>query len=266
MWSPDVYEGAPTPVTALLSVGPKLAGFAALIRFFYVAMAGSNEGGWIPIADIGWPMLVGLISAGTMTVGNLIAINQSNVKRLLAYSSIAHAGYILMGFVLLSKEGLRAMLVYLAIYIVMNLGAFLVVIIVADKLFSEEIEDYKGLGWRAPFLATAMTVFLFSLTGIPPTAGFIGKFYLFAAIIGRHEFYWFAVVGIINSVVSFYYYARIIRAMFLTEPTDKSRITISGGRTALLAVLMFPTIFFGIYWAPLARFVSHSLKILSQPF
>jgi NADH-quinone oxidoreductase subunit N len=268
MWSPDVYEGAPTPITAFLSVGPKAAGFAVLIRFFYMAMTASGpEGGlWVPVSDIGWPMLLGLLSAGTMTAGNLIAINQSNVKRLLAYSSIAHAGYILMGFVLLSAEGLKAMLFYLVVYLIMNMGAFLVVILVANKLNSEEISDYEGLGWRAPFLAAAMTVFLFSLTGIPPTAGFIGKFYLFAAIFGKEEFYWLAIVGILNSVVSLYYYARIVKAMFLSGDKEQTRLTISPYHTALLGVLVAPTILFGLYWAPLWEFVARSLKFLAYTF
>ncbi len=268
MWSPDVYEGAPTPITAFLSVGPKAAGFAVLIRFFYMAMAGPGpaEGIWTQVADIGWPVLVGLLSAGTMTVGNLIAINQSNVKRLLAYSSIGHAGYILMGFVLLSADGLKAMLFYLVVYLIMNLGAFLVVIIVANQLGSEEIDDYRGLGWRAPFLASAMTVFLFSLAGIPPTAGFIGKFYLFAAIFSKQEFYWLAIVGILNSVVALYYYARIVKAMFMDESSEQSRLKIPLSQTVLLSVLVAPTILFGIYWAPLAQFVSTSIKFLAYSF
>ena len=268
MWTPDVYEGSPTPVTAFLSVGPKAAGFAVLIRFFYMAMAGPGpaEGLWTPVSDIGWPLLLGLLSAGTMTVGNLIAINQNNVKRLLAYSSIAHAGYILMGFVLLSAEGLKAMLFYLVVYLIMNIGAFLVVIIVSNQLNSEEIDAYTGLGWRAPFLAAAMTVFLFSLTGIPPTAGFIGKFYLFAAIFSKDEFYWLAIVGILNSVVSLYYYARIIKAMFLVDNPGLPRLKISPLHTTLLSVLVVPTILFGIYWAPLAEFVARSLKFLASGF
>lgn len=268
MWTPDVYEGAPTPITAFLSVGPKAAGFAVLIRFFYMAYAGAGQeqGLWAPLSDIGWPMLLGALSAGTMTVGNLMAINQNNVKRLLAYSSIAHAGYILMGFVLLSAEGLKAMLFYMVVYLIMNLGAFLVVIVVADELGSEDISDYEGLGWRTPFLAVAMTVFLFSLTGIPPTVGFIGKFYLFAAIFSKEEFYWLAVVGILNSVVSFYYYARIIKAMFLSGDREQVRLTISPHQTALLSVLMGPTILFGLYWAPLWEFVSRSVKFLAYAF
>lgn len=272
MWAPDVYEGAPTPITAFLSVGPKAAGFAVLIRFFYMAMAGPGpaDGLWAPVSDIGWPMLIGLLSAGTMTVGNLMAINQNNIKRLLAYSSIAHAGYILMGFVLLSADGLRAMLFYLVVYLIMNLGAFLVVIIVANAspglTGGEEITDYAGLGWKAPFLAAAMTVFLFSLTGIPPTAGFIGKFYLFAAIFSKEEFYWLAVVGILNSVVSLYYYARIIKAMFMTESSDKTALKLSPSHVALLSVLLVPTIFFGVYWAPLAQFVARSVEFLTYAY
>ncbi|MBI2372313.1 MAG: NADH-quinone oxidoreductase subunit N [Deltaproteobacteria bacterium] len=263
MWAPDVYEGAPTPVTALLSVGPKAAGFAVLIRFFYAALAvPAGPGRWNPVADIDWPLLVAVISAVTMTVGNLIAINQSNLKRLLAYSAIAHAGYILMGFVLLNGQGLYAMLFYLIVYAFMNLGAFLVVIALAGPLRSEELKDYAGLASRTAFPAVAMAVFLFSLTGIPPLAGFVGKFYLFAALIeaGR-AWLWLAVVGVLNSVISLYYYARIVKAMFL-EKGPSGRLTVASAHQVLIAALLIPTVLLGIYWAPVARFTDYSLRLL----
>ncbi len=261
-WSPDVYEGAPTPVTAFLSVGSKAAGFAVLIRFFYVAM---TQGGTETLGQVGgfdWPFLLAVVSAVTMTLGNLTAVVQKNMKRLLAYSSIAHAGYILMGVVVLTGDGLRAVLFYLSIYLFMNLGAFLVVIAIAESTKKEELDDYLGLGWRAPFAAVAMTVFLFSLTGLPPTGGFIGKFYLFAAVIQK-ELYWLAVVGILNSVISLYYYARILKAMFLTKLEEPGpSIRVSPLYTLLMVLLIIPTIFFGVYWAPLARFVHDSLRFL----
>ena len=154
----------------------------------------------------------------TMTLGNLAALSQSNLKRLLAYSSIAHAGYMLMGFVVLSDDGLRAILFYIVVYYLMNLGAFLVVMIVANATGREDIDGFRGLAWRggaAP--AVAMAIFLFSLTGLPPFAGFVGKFYLFAAVV-RQQFYFLALVGVLNSVISLYYYARIVRTMFLDFP------------------------------------------------
>ncbi len=263
MWCPDVYEGAPAPVTAFLSVGPKAAGFAVLIRFFYgvLAQPSAEEGLWIPLGNLDWPFLIAVLSAATMTLGNLVAIAQSNIKRLLAYSSIAHAGYILMGFVLLDDQGLKAMLFYLAVYLFMNLGAFLVVIAVLNKLNTEEISDYQGLGWRAPFAAVALSIFLLSLTGIPPFAGFIGKVYLFAALI-KKEVYWLAVVGILNSVVSLYYYAGIVKKMFLEEAPDTTPLRLSPFYLTLMFVLIVPTVLFGVYWAPLVDFTDSCLKLL----
>ncbi|MCG8607134.1 NADH-quinone oxidoreductase subunit N [bacterium] len=268
-WAPDVYEGAPTPITAFLSVGPKAAGFAMLIRFFNVSLV---DGGatadlerWFSISGLDWPQLLAVISAATMTLGNLIAIVQNNVKRLLAYSSIAHAGYALMGTVLLSEQGIYATMFYLVVYYIMNLGAFLVVIINQDIVGSESIDDYKGLAWRAPLPAIAMGVFLFSLTGLPPTAGFIGKFYLFAAVIkGGQAYYWLAVVGIINSVISLYYYARILKSMFLNRADESVSIglSVSPYYVVLLAVLVIPTVLLGVYWAPLADFTSYSVEFL----
>ena len=263
MWCPDVYEGAPAPVTAFLSVGPKAAGFAVLIRFFYgvLAQPSAEEGLWIPRGNLDWPFFIAVLSAATMTLGNLVAIAQSNIKRLLAYSSIAHAGYILMGFVLLDDQGLKAMLFYLAVYLFMNLGAFLVVIAVLNKLNTEEISDYQGLGWRAPFAAVALSIFLLSLTGIPPFAGFIGKVYLFAALI-KKEVYWLAVVGILNSVVSLYYYAGIVKKMFLEEAPDTTPLRLSPFYLTLMFVLIVPTVLFGVYWAPLVDFTDSCLKLL----
>jgi NADH-quinone oxidoreductase subunit N len=268
-WAPDVYEGAPTPITAFLSVGPKAAGFALLIRFFNVTLVSSGSNGsateWLPIAGLDWSQLLAVISAATMTLGNLIAIVQNNIKRLLAYSSIAHAGYALMGTVLLSEQGISATIFYLVVYYFMNIGAFLVVIVNQDLIGSESIDDYKGLAWKAPIPAVAMGVFLFSLTGLPPTAGFIGKFYLFAALIkGGTQYYWLAVVGIINSVIALYYYARVLKAMFLEREGAEAVVGLPVSRyfVTLLAVLVIPTILLGVYWAPLADFANISVEFL----
>ena len=167
MWSPDVYEGAPIPITAFLSVASKAAGFALFIRLFYSTFQSSNL-----LGSVDWSLMLAIVSALTMTVGNLAALPQQNVKRLLAYSSIAHGGYLLMGAVLLTPEGLQAILFYLIVYLFMNLGAFFVVILIAKELGSETIDGYRNLWSRAPFVAVAMAIFLFSLTGIPPFAGF----------------------------------------------------------------------------------------------
>jgi NADH-quinone oxidoreductase subunit N len=265
MWSPDVYEGAPTPATAFFSVAPKAAGFAVLVRFYYTVFAGPDAaaGMWRITSTMDWPLLFAGLSAVTMTVGNLVAVKQSNVKRLLAYSSIAHAGYMLMGFVLLSSAGIEAILFYLVVYLFMNLGAFYVVVLVSNATRGgEDISDFTGLGSRAPFAAVALAIFLFSLTGIPPFSGFIGKVYLFAEVIHRGV-YWLAVVAALNSVVSLYYYARIVRAMFLQEPKDASVIPVPAVTGAMLVLLAAPTLILGVYWEPVARFAHTSVRMLA---
>ena len=258
-WCPDAYEGAPTPIAAFLSVGPKAAGMALLSRFLYEAMAlpGAEFQTWQPVGLADWQIVIAIISAATMTLGNLAAMWQNNMKRLLAYSSIAHAGYILMGVAMISAMGLRAMLFYLAVYLFMNLGAFYVVIALAGKIRSDELEDYSGLGSRAPFVAVAMAIFLFALAGIPPTAGFVGKFYLFWAVLEQHDLIWLAVVAALNTVVALFYYARILRQMFLVSAAEGvTDVAISPLHKGILLLLLVPTLFFGVYWWPLWRWVS----------
>ncbi len=265
MWSPDVYEGSPTPATAFFSVGPKAAGFAVLIRFFYTVFASPDAatGTWTVLAKVDWPLLFAVLSAITMSVGNLVAIKQNNVKRLLAYSSIAHAGYMLMGFVLLTPVGLKAILFYLVVYLFMNLGAFYVVVLVGNAAKSEEIGEFAGLGSRAPYAAVAMAIFLFALTGIPPFSGFIGKVYLFAEVINRGV-YWLALIGALNSVVSLYYYVRIVKVMFLEEPKAEAAVVpVPAVTGVILGLLAVPTILLGIYWEPVSRAAAASVKILA---
>jgi NADH-quinone oxidoreductase subunit N len=260
MWAPDVYHGAPIPITAFLSVASKAAGFALLLRFFYPALSklGAN-GQWELLGGANWPQLMIGVSMATMTLGNLAAIQQTNLKRLLAYSSIAHAGYLLMGMVVLSDEGLRAVLFYLMAYYLMNIGAFLIVMVVANSTGREDFEGFRGLAWRGGALpAVAMAVFLFSLAGIPPFGGFIGKFYLFAAVI-RAEYYGLALVGALNSVVSLYYYARIIRTMFLDQPQGGEATVTLGRFYGLLAGgLAVATLVLGVYWIPFIEFAGRS--------
>jgi NADH-quinone oxidoreductase subunit N len=243
MWSPDVYEGAPIPITAFLSVASKAAGFALFIRLFYLGFKSVD-------ASIEWSLMLAVVSALTMTVGNLAALPQQNVKRLLAYSSISHGGFLLMGGVLLTSEGLQAILIYLVIYLFMNLGAFFVVILVANEVGSETIDGYRGLISRAPLIAVSMAIFLFSLTGLPPLAGFAGKWILFAAVI-KERLYWLAIIGLLNSVVSLYYYVRIVKAMFLETADDTESLSFSPGSLVLLLVFVVPTLLLGIYWNPL---------------
>lgn len=239
MWSPDVYEGAPIPITAFLSVASKAAGFALFLRFFY---SGFKAPGILDSVD--WGLLLAVVSALTMTVGNLAALPQRNVKRLLAYSSIAHGGYLLMGGVLLTSDGLSAILFYLIVYLFMNLGAFYVVILVANDSGSEMIEGFRGLSSRSPLIAGAMMIFLISLTGIPPFAGFFGKFFLFKAVIDS-GFYWLAFIGLLNSVISLYYYARIIRTMYFESADETESFYATKSALVLLTVFVIPTIFIG---------------------
>jgi len=261
-WCPDVYEGAPTPFTAFLSVGPKAAGFAVLLRFLHVAFGdpGLSGGSVFP-----WVLVLGAVSVATMTLANLVALVQTNVKRLLAWSSVAHAGYLLLGVVAANGEGIRAVLLYLCFYLLMNLGAFLAVIAVRDRTGSEDVSAYRGLASRAPALAVLFTVFLFSLVGVPPLAGFIGKFYIFAALVHRGDPFYvgLAIVGVLNSAVSLYYYAGVIRAMFLTSPEPGATpLRPRLAHLALLACLAVPTLVLGVYWSPLAALLKQAPNML----
>src|SRR3989338_4551463 len=266
MWAPDVYHGAPTPTAAFFTVAPKAAGFAIFIRFFYTVF-GNNSGlpdQWITLPHVHWAFLLSILSAATMTLGNLCALWQKNAKRMLAYSSIAHAGYMLMGFIVLSKEGLVSILFYLVVYFLMNFGAFFVVGLLANKTKSEEISQFKGLGWTSPLVAFSMAVFLFSLTGIPPFAGFIGKVYLFSALIQK-EIYWLLVVAILNTVISLYYYVYIVREMFLERPASDKALSLSPLHALTLVLLVIPTFVFGLYWEPLFKYISASLQFIVIP-
>ncbi|MEA1881618.1 MAG: NADH-quinone oxidoreductase subunit N, partial [Candidatus Marinimicrobia bacterium] len=265
-WTPDVYEGSPTTITAYLSVAPKAAGFAMLIRFFNQVFGDSNalaSESWSTINSIPWPQLMGILAAATMTVGNLVAIQQNSVKRMLAYSSIAHAGYMMMALPLMSKAGVFGIMIYLLMYLFMNLGAFFVVIYVQGKTGGEDFENFDGLGWKMPFVGVVMTLFMFSLTGLPPTAGFIGKFYLFAAVIeAGTQYYWLAFVGALNSVVSLYYYVRVVKHMYLSgERSETVDMPTSNLVTVLLLAMSIPTFIFGWYFGPVANWVSESLVI-----
>ncbi len=263
-WTPDVYEGAPVTVTAFLAVASKAAGFAILIRFFYVTFFDSmiDVGKWISLPHFDWSLVIAVLSVLTMTLGNLVAVWQDNLKRMLAYSSIAHAGYILMGLVVMSDLGLSAMLMYFLVYFFMNLGAFYIVMVVADRIGSEHIDDYRGLGKRAPIIAVALTVFLVSLTGLPPLAGFIGKWMLFSAVV-EANFIWLAIIGVINSAISLYYYARVFRNMYLREPLDGDSSPITFSPLVIVTAIIFivPNILFGVYFGPLISFAQQSVKI-----
>ena len=245
IWTPDVYEGAPTPVTAFLSVGPKAAGFAASLRVFSIAL-GSSPATQIAGARLhtDWITAVSAMAILTMTFGNFIAITQSNIKRMLAYSSIAHAGYVLVGLI---SGYWPAVAFYAIAYAVMNLGAFAVVALISRR--GDErvlIDDYSGIGFQQPLLSFALTIFLLSLAGIPGTAGFMGKFWIFKSAWGE-GFHALVIVGVINTVVSVYYYFRVIIVMFFREAEDDGiKVPIPASFAIALTVTAVGTLFIGL--------------------
>ncbi len=266
-WTPDVYEGAPTTITAYLSVAPKAAGFAMIIRFFHqifsdsIALSGNAMG----YTDLPWPEIIGILAVVTMTLGNLVAIQQESIKRMLAYSSIAHAGYMMLALPVLSIDAIESIMIYLFVYIFMNLGAFFIVIIVKNKTGGETFDEYDGLGWKMPIVGALMTLFMLSLTGLPPTAGFVGKLYIFKTLVGAgNDFLWLVIAGGINSVISLYYYFHVVKVMFLSgKRSDK----LSYPPSLMLGLIIFtavPSLVLGLYWNPLANWVKESLVFYSQ--
>lgn len=248
-WAPDTYDGAPTPITAYLSTASKAVGFAVMARVFIVAF-GAFRADWVPI-------LAGL-SIFTMSIGNLVALRQTSVKRMLAYSSVAQAGYILMGLVAvvsstqgdlmtLTINGLNGVLLYLFAYLFTNIGAFMVVMAVEDDTGSASIDSFEGLVHRAPVLAWSMFVFLLSLTGIPLTGGFIGKFYVFGAAV-QHQYFWLVAIAMINAGIAAYYYLNIARAMFFNERAEEPKsFSMSLGIQFGLLICVAATFWIGIY-------------------
>lgn len=264
-WAPDVYEGAPITVTALLAVASKIAAFAMLIRFFVIAFVdhGSvvSDGVWAVIAGMNWEILLATLAALAMIIGNLTALRQDNIKRMLAYSSIAHAGYMMMGVVVLTAQGLSAVLIYAFMYLFFNLGAFYTAMLFSNKIQSESIEDYKGLGFRAPLEAVALTLFLIALTGIPPTAGFIAKLYIFGAAVSA-GWIWLVLIAGIMTIVSLFYYIRVVRNMFLHKPEENSgMLTFDTQSKVVLILLAAPVLILGVYFSPVLEYARYSLQI-----
>jgi len=239
MWAPDVYEGAPTPVTAFLSVGSKAASFAMLLRIFV-------EG--LPALGDEWKAMFWVLAAITMTVGNIAALTQSNLKRMLAYSSIAHAGYLLIGVVVGTERGVAAMLVYLGVYLFMQLGAFAIVTAMRrSDIIGDELKDLNGLFKRSPAVGFAMLCFMLSLGGIPPTAGFMGKMWLFGAAIDAGEI-WLVVIAVVNSAISAYYYLRVVVFMWINEDEPAgSPITLGPAMALALGIAVLGTLVLGVY-------------------
>lgn len=262
-WTPDVYEGAPTTITALLSVASKAAGFALLLRFIFTGFTinSSENIQWIMLPIFDWKKLLIIFSILTMTVGNFAALWQDNVKRMLAYSSIAHAGYMLAAVAALSDQGMFAVMIYFAAYLLMNLGAFYVVILISNKIGSEDIDDYDGLGKIYPVYGVVLGLFLISLTGLPPTVGFIGKLYVFISLVDS-SLYFLAFIALLNSVVSLYYYIRVLKHMFFNEPHFE-QVSSQNERSeiGLLVLIAIPVLLLGIYFTPLVDLVNNSLKL-----
>ena len=267
MWVPDVYEGSPTPVAAFLSVASKAAGFAVLLRVFYVAFAPSS---------VDWSILFAVLAAASMTVGNVVAISQQNIKRLLGYSTIAHAGYLLIGIAAIARGdgeasatsgfitfGPSSLLFYLGAYAATNLAAFFAIIAISNKTGSDLIDDFAGMGQRAPFLAFALALALVALIGIPPTGIFIAKLYIFGAAI-KSDLVWLAAVGVANSVVSAYYYLRVIRIMYLNPPASQERVPSSRAFQLALVVSVLSVLALGIYPGPLLEVAENAVLPLIQ--
>ena len=245
MWVPDVYEGAPTPITAYLSVASKAAGFAIILRVFYSAFGSPN---WL---SLDWGLTFAVLSAIGMTLGNVVAISQSNIKRMLGYSSIAQAGYLMVGLATIGLSpaadvvGRSSVLFFLAGYAVANLGAFIAIIAISNKTGSDLIEDYSGMGKRAPLLALGLTLCLISLIGMPPAAGFMAKFYIFSGAV-QYGLLWLVIIAVINSVISAYYYIRVVKVMWLGEPASEEKVPSSGALRVALALSCLGVLLLGI--------------------
>ncbi|MCG6551835.1 MAG: NADH-quinone oxidoreductase subunit N [Candidatus Magnetominusculus sp. LBB02] len=256
MWAPDVYEGAPTPVTAFMSIGPKAAGFAVLVRVFFETFGHlSSE----------WSMIFIVLSILTMFVGNVMALVQTNIKRMLAYSSIAHAGYALIGIIAATPEGVSATMNYLFIYTFMNIGAFTVVLMLGTKEFKAvEISDYAGLGKTHPVLGGAMLIFMFSLTGIPPMAGFMGKFYVFMAAV-KSGYLWLSILAVLFSVISAFFYLRIVMYMYMKDPVNVETFnepTPLNGLSISLAISAVFVLLIGVMPERFVEFARAAAKIM----
>jgi NADH-quinone oxidoreductase subunit N len=254
MWTPDVYEGAPTPMTAFMSAGPKAAGFAAMLRLLLVAF---------PTMRAEWSDLLWILAVLTMTVGNFTALRQDNIKRMLAYSSIAHAGYALVGLVAANSTGTSGILFYMLSYAFMNIGAFAVIILVGKQGEPNgTVMDFAGIAKKRPLLAATMALFLFSLAGMPPTAGFIGKFYLFSGAV-QEGYIWLAIIGVMNSAASVYYYLRVIVYMYFKPGEEEFEwVTITAPIALALVVAAAGSLIPGIIPSMLLQFAEQAVKLI----
>ncbi|TET95859.1 MAG: NADH-quinone oxidoreductase subunit N [Candidatus Zixiibacteriota bacterium] len=259
-WAPDVYEGSPTPIAAFLSVGSKAAGLVAFAKIFLNGLSAFHGP---EMAPNDWGKLVGLLACLALIIGNVLAIRQSNIKRMLAYSSIAHVGYIMIGMVAMNELGIASVGFYLFAYLFANMGAFGVVAIFEDKSGSCQIASYAGLSKTSPFLSISMTVFLLSLVGIPPLAGFLAKYYVFAAAIKVASsdpafswMYWLVGIGLLTAVFSLYYYANVIKEMYFSAELSPYRISFSAPAMSVLLIGLIGVFLFGLYPEPILQFAS----------
>jgi NADH-quinone oxidoreductase subunit N len=243
-WTPDVYQGAPITVTAFLSVAPKAAGFAILIRFFYTLFIDNVE-------VLQWPQLIAVLAALTMTVGNVLALNQTNIKRLLAYSSISHVGYMLVAFSVISSDSLVSIMFYMFFYLFMNLSAFYMAIYMSNKYDADNIDEWNGIGLKVPVLSFFMVLSLASLAGLPPTSGFVSKVYILRNLFSDTGFLWLGVVAIINTVISLYYYFKIVKAMYFIENDKMEAKNCHPLLYWSIIIFSLQNIIFYIYWPKL---------------
>ena len=268
MWAPDAYEGAPSPVTAFMSVGSKAAAFAIFARIFVYGLPSLR--GTTSLENLGWMALIGAISALTMTWGNLAAITQANAKRLMAYSSISHAGFLLLGLVAGNRTGYIGLVIYLFVYVFMNLGAWGAIIALRrEGIAGDRVEDFNGLIHTNPLMAVLMTIFLISLAGIPPTAGFLGKYFLFAGLIetGNRWLAALAVIAVINTAVSLYYYARFIKAMFMGPVVEPTPLALTPLMKTALVVAAVMVLLVGVYpppWVDFSRLAAEQLTAVAR--
>ena len=260
MWVPDVYEGAPTPITAYLSVGSKAAGFAVILRVFYSAFQSPGS------LSSDWGMIFAVLAAIGMTLGNVAAIPQTNIKRMLGYSSIAQAGYIMVGLAAVGLSstafipGRSGVIFFLAAYALTNMGAFIAIIAITNELNSDLIADFSGMGKRSPLLALGLTLCLISLVGMPPAAGFMAKFYIFSAAV-KQSLLWLVIIAVINSVISAYYYLRVVKVMWFGQPASEEKLPSSPALRVALAISVIGVLALGIVPGQIMRLAELAARI-----
>ncbi len=258
MWAPDVYQGAPTPITALLSVGSKAAGVVAFIRIFLNGLIAFSDEIMRPFD---WGFIVAIMAAAAMILGNVTALRQKNIKRMLAYSSIAQIGYVMVGMVAISETGVASVGYYMFIYLFANMGAFAVATLFADKTGSEAISSYSGLSRSSPVVSACLAVFLLSLAGIPPLAGFAAKYMVFAAGI-EAGYLWLVILALLTAVISLYYYANVVKTMYFESNESSVKINPPLAASIVLGVGVFGIIAFGVYPEPILRFAYNTATVL----